>query len=289
MLRDQIKVASISMTSTEDKPKNVQMALDKVRQAAAEGADWIVLPEVFAYHGGYEQIYQNGESEDGPLLTQLRQLAKELAVILFAGSLGERPLAGEISEADLLGRTGCKRVFNTCFVFGRQGELLCKYRKVHLFNLLGPNGEPLYCESDGFLAGDQLVSLDIDGWRVGLAICYDLRFPSFFESLARQHALDCIVIPSAFTLQTGMDHWELLLRARAVEQQCYVLASNQVGEHGRGRSSYGHSMIIDPWGYVIANTGGLDGSALSVITQARIKTVRARLPALKNRRNELYV
>lgn len=286
--KDRLLLASICMTSTDDKEKNIEEAVSWVRHAAEKGADWILLPEVFAYHGPYDAIYERGEPEDGPLVKKLSDLAKELGVVLFAGSFGERPSATEMSPDQLAGRLGHKRVYNTSFVFGRDGKRLAKYRKTHLFNLLDDRGQPLYCESDGFLTGESPVTLEIDGFNVGVAICYDLRFPSFFERLARDKALDVIVLPSAFTLMTGMDHWELLIRARAVEQQAYVFASNQVGEHGRGRSSYGHSMIVDPWGYVLANTGGHKGIAFAEISRDRIQAIRAKLPALKNRRPEIY-
>ncbi len=288
MSKESLLLASICMTSTEDKQRNIDDALRWVERAAARGADWVLLPEVFAYHGPYDQIHAMGEIEGGPLSDRLAATAKRLNICLFAGSFGEHAAPGELAEADETGRLGHRRVFNTCYVFDRQGQRVAKYRKTHLFNLYSPKGEALYCESDGFLAGAEPVSFELDGFRVGLAICYDLRFPSYFERLAKDGPLDVIVLPSAFTLQTGMDHWELLLRARAVEQQCYVLASNQVGDHGPGRSSYGHSMVIDPWGYVVANTGGTQGLACAEAYRSRIQSVRDRLPALSNRRPELY-
>jgi len=288
MSKESLLLASICMTSTDDRERNIDEAVLQVESAAARGADWVLLPEIFAYHGSYDKIHAMGEPEGGPLTDRLAALARKNKICLFAGSFGEQPGAGELSETDQLGRLGHRRVFNTCYVFDRQGQRVAKYRKTHLFNLYDHQGEALYCESDGFLAGDEAVSFDLDGFRVGLGICYDLRFPEYFVRLAKDKALDMIVLPSAFTLQTGMDHWELLLRARAVEQQCYVFASNQVGDHGRGRSSYGHSMIIDPWGYVLANTGGTPGLALAEAHRSRIQAVRNRLPALSNRRPELY-
>lgn len=274
------------MTSGANKEKNIAEATQWVRKAAAAGADWILLPEVFTYIGPYEGIYENGEDDNGALVQALSKLAKELSIVLFAGSFGERPGASE--SVALEGRTGHRRVYNTSYVFGRDGQKLGKYRKTHPFNLMDAKGQPLYCESDGFLSGDSLVTLEVDGYNVGLAICYDLRFPRLFERLAKDKPLDVILLPSAFTTQTGMDHWEILIRARAIEQQAYVYASNQVGESSPGKSCYGHSMIVDPWGYVLANTGGTAGIALAEISLERIAAVRARLPALSNRRPEVY-
>lgn len=281
-----LRLATVCMTSGADKEKNIAHAIQWVRAAAAQGADWILLPEVFTYIGPYEGIYQNGEDDNGTLVQTLSKLAKELSIVLFAGSFGERPSSSE--AVALEGRTGHKRVYNTSYVFGREGQKIAKYRKTHPFNLMDAQGQPLYCESDGFLSGDSLVTLEVEGYNVGLAICYDLRFPRLFERLARDKPLDVILLPSAFTTQTGMDHWEVLIRARAIEQQAYVYASNQVGESSPGKSCYGHSMIVDPWGYVLANTGGTEGIAMAEMSLERIAAVRARLPALSNRRPEVY-
>ncbi len=288
MTSKNLTLATICMTSGEDKEQNIRTAEKWIRAAAAKGADWILLPEVFNYIGPYENLYANAEEEGGPLVKRLAGLAKELKIVLFAGSMGERPKSDEKVREERKGRTGFDRVFNTSYVFGREGQTLAKYRKIHPFNLLNDDGAPLYCESDGFLSGDNLVTFEVDGYKVGLTICYDLRFPELYESLRTGGALDVILLPSAFTTQTGMDHWELLIRARAVEQQAYMFTANQVGDHGRGKSSYGHSMIVDPWGYVLANTGAVQGVALAEISHERIKSVRARLPALKNRRPEVY-
>ncbi len=276
------------MTSGADKTKNIESAIAYIRTAAQKGADWVLLPEVFTYIGPYEKLYENAEDENGPLVKKLAALAKELNIVLFAGSMGERPLPGEQLGEPLEGRTGFKRVFNTTFVFGRDGSVIAKYRKTHPFNLMDSEGKPLYCESDGFLSGDKLQTLEVDGYQVACSICYDLRFPGMYERLSRTKAVDVFLLPSAFTTQTGMDHWEVLIRARAIEQQAYVYASNQVGESAPGKSNYGHSMIVDPWGYVIANTGGTPGIAMAEISRERIDHIRTRLPALKNRRPEIY-
>ncbi|SMF69992.1 carbon-nitrogen hydrolase family protein [Pseudobacteriovorax antillogorgiicola] len=282
----ELLVATISMCSGDDKSKNVDVALSKVREAAKLGAKWVLLPEIFSYHGPYHSLHDAAEYPDSPLLQSLSGVARETKITLFAGSVGERPRESTGYEA--LNAKGDKKVHNTMFVFGPDGSLLERYRKTHLFNLLDGEGKALYCESEGFIPGHRAVAFEHDGWRVGLAICYDLRFPEFFGLLAKSQALDIIVIPSAFTEGTGKDHWEVLLRARAIEHQCYVLASNQCGEHRPGKRSYGHSMIIDPWGCKIADTGDDAGIALAVIGQDSLQKVRARLPALANKRRDLY-
>jgi predicted amidohydrolase len=275
--KDSLRVAILSTTATGDKAKNISSAMEAARSAASDGAQWVVLPEMFAFHGPYSELWQNAEFADGPLNERLSEFAREHRLVLFAGSVAERPE----------GSTGGK-VYNTQFVFGRQGELLAKYRKTHLFNLKDSAGQSLYCESDGYLAGSNLVSLRLDGWHVGLATCYDLRFPGVFERLAKDGPLDCLVIPAAFTFQTGAYHWELLLRARAVEQLCYVVAPNQVGVHSPGKQSFGHGMIVDPWGTTIADTGHLPGVASATMQKTRLAACRGQLPALENRRPELY-
>lgn len=274
---NKIRVAVISVTATGNKTQNIENAFTRAEEAVKDGASWVVLPEMFAFHGPYPELWNQAEFEDGPLNKRLSDFACRHGVVLFAGSVGERP------EHSTSGK-----VFNTQYVFGRKGELIGKYRKIHLFNLKDANGQPLYCESDGYLAGEKLVTIKIDGWSVGLATCYDLRFTDMFSAMTRSGPLDCLVIPAAFTQQTGMYHWELLLRARAVENLCYVVAPNQVGTHSPGKQSYGHALVIDPWGNTIADTGNSDGVAVASINVERIKSCRSQLPALENRRPEVY-
>lgn len=278
----ELNLAAVCMNSQNNKSRNIETAVRLVRDAAKAGADWVLLPEIFHFFGPYKELYDQAEAEGTPLLLQLSALAKELKIVLFAGTIGER------SKETVLNDQGERRVYNTMYVFGRDGALLTKYRKTHLFNLRAPDGKKLYCEEDGFLFGAEPVTATIDGFRVGLSICYDIRFGEYYQRLARDGALDVIVCPAAFTLKTGMDHWELLLRARAVEQQAFVFASNQYGVHAPEKESYGHSMIIDPWGIVLADTGANEGFAMARISRRRIDGVRARLPALQNRRPDVY-
>ena len=274
---ENISVSVISVTATSDKIANLNNTFSLAEKAVQGGASWISLPEMFAFHGPYAELWENAEFERGPLNERLREFAQRHKIVLFAGSVAERP------ESSTSGK-----VYNTQYVFGRTGELLAKYRKTHLFNLKDSSGKPLYCESDGYLAGDTLVTAAIDGWRVGLATCYDLRFTGLFSALSQPHPLDCLIIPSAFTHQTGIYHWELLLRARAVENLCYVVAPNQVGHHSPGKQSFGHAMIVDPWGTKIADTGHLPGSAVGQLSRERVAQCRAQLPALNNQRPDLY-
>lgn len=283
---DEIKVATVSLCSGSDKGKNIDKAISSIKSAKSLGAQWVLLPEIFAYHGAYKDIHKNGEPKDGDLIRRLGQLAKELQIVIFAGTFGEQ--IEDQDDSVKLNVKGETKVYNSMYVFDATGDIIAKYRKTHLFNLMGPDGKPLYCESDGFVPGSDIVTVEVNGWNVGLAICYDLRFTEFFTQLSKKAPLDVIALPAAFTEGTGKDHWEVLLRARAIEQQCYVYASNQCGEHRPGIKSYGHSMVIDPWGHKTADTGDGEGIALAVIKKSRISEVRAKLPALSNKRADLY-
>jgi len=276
-LSDTIYASVVSVTATTDKQANLENIFARAEEAVRTGSKWISLPEMFAFHGPYNELWNNAEFEDGPLNNRLSEFARRHGVVLFAGSVGERPEGSQDGK-----------IYNTQYVFGRKGELLAKYRKTHLFNLMDQTGKALYCESDGYLSGDTLKTVTVDGWRVGLATCYDLRFPDLFGALARTGPLDCLVIPAAFTLQTGMYHWEVLLRARAIENLCYVVAANQVGTHSPGKQSYGNAMIIDPWGTPLANTGHMEGVAVAPMSKSRIKACRGQLPAIDNKRPEIY-
>jgi predicted amidohydrolase len=283
-----ITLAVVCMTSGPDKVKNIDSAVSYIREAAAKGADWVQLPEMFTFHGPYARAYEQAELEDGPLNQTLSALAKELGIVLFAGTVGERADADNFPKEALLNKNGDKKIFNTSYVFNRDGTLLAKYRKTHLFNLYDESGKPKYCESDGYLAGKMPVSFTVDGYRVALSICYDLRFSQFYAKLSEQGAPDIIAVPSAFTKGTGRYHWELLLRARAVEHQAYVFAANQIGEHEPGKESFGHAMIVDPWGTTLGNTGDSAGIALAPASKETLSEMRAKLPVLINRRPEIY-
>jgi predicted amidohydrolase len=286
--KDTLNFAAIAMTSGPDKGRNIETAFALVRKAASQGADWVQLPEMWPFMGSYDDIYLAAEVEGGPLYQSLAQLAKSLGIVLIAGTVGERPDHDRLPSSVLINEQGQRRVFNTTYVFGRDGSCLAKYRKIHLFNLVGDDGTPRYMESAGYIAGDQPVAVTIDGWRLGLTICYDLRFPELFERLNQEGSPDVYAVPSAFTKMTGKAHWELLLRARAVERQCYIFAANQTGVHAPEKESFGHSMIVDPWGQVLDSTGTEPGIASGLVEKRVIRDVRAKLPALANRRPAVF-
>lgn len=283
-----LKFAAISLTSGPNKEENIDRAFALVRKAAELGADWVQLPEMWPFMGSYDDIYKMAELEGGPLHASLADLARQLGIVLIAGTVGERPDLDHLPESEKVNDLGQKKVFNTTYVFGRDGQTLAKYRKIHLFNLLGEDGRPRYSESAGYIAGNKPVTVTIEGWRLGLTICYDLRFPELYDYLGKESSPDVLAVPSAFTKMTGAAHWELLLRARAVERQCYVFAANQTGTHAQDKESFGHSMVIDPWGVVQATTGSDVGIAMALVDKDVIRSVRAKLPALANRRPEIF-
>ncbi len=270
-----VVVSSITLNSSSSKKDNISNAFHWVREAHASGANWVVLPELFDYMGPYESFNEISETDSGGLFRDLSALASELPIYLFAGSIHE-------STDDKAGRS-----YNTHFVFSPTGEMIHKYRKVHLFQLLDNEGKYKVNEGDGFLPGDQVSHYQVDNWVLQTAVCYDLRFPDYFRIGRKNRRPDVIIVPAAFTHTTGKDHWELLLRSRAIESQCYVIASNQVGRHRDGYESYGHSMIIDPWGRVLANSFDRIGVITCEIDSSVVHSSRARLPLDMNRRTDL--
>ena len=253
--------------------ENLETARRLVLAAAAEGAQLVVLPEFFCLLGreDTDKVAVREPAGSGPIQEALAQLAQEAGVWLIGGTV---PLA--CNDA--------RRIRNTCLVYRPDGGLAARYDKVHLFGL--SRGNQRFDESATIQAGRTPVSAVIDrpaggSWRVGLSVCYDLRFPEYYRALG---AVDLIVVPSAFTYVTGQAHWELLLRARAIENQCYVLAPAQGGVHENGRRTWGHSMLIDPWGEVLACREEGEGIVAGVVDATRIAEVRAQLPALAHRR-----
>jgi deaminated glutathione amidase len=268
-----IRAAAIQMNSTGDRTRNRATAERLVRAAAADGAALVVLPEKWNVLGTPEQLAEGAEPLDGPSTTWARELARELRVDLIAGSIVER-------------RDDHAKHFNTSVHVGPDGGVKAVYRKLHLFDVEVEG--VVYRESDGEDPGEEVVTTDLqDGTRLGMAICYDLRFPELFRILTLNGAR-ILALPSAFTLATTRDHWEVLLRARAIEDQCFVLAANQIGEHAPGKASGGRSLIADPWGTVLATAPDDEGYALAELDLARQDAIRARLPALQHRRPGAY-
>ena len=271
-----LRVACVQLNTADDKAANVASAERLVRAAAADGARLIALPETWAFKGRRAGILASAEPLDGPSNAALARLAAELGVHILTGSHYE-PTSGR------------DRVANTSLLFAPRGETVAVYRKIHLFDAVS-GGTP-YRESSYLVPGKDLVTaeIDVDGpsVTVGLAICYDLRFPELFRSLALRGA-EVLLVPSAFTHYTGAAHWEVLVRARAIENGCFVVAPNQTGYHLPERRCFGNSMIVDPWGTVLARMEEEVGSCVADLDLAAVAEVRAQIPSLANRRPETY-
>ncbi len=262
----------MQLNATEDVERNRATADRLVREAAVRGAELVLLPEKWNLLGSAEAMLAGAEPLDGPSLTWARATARELAIDLVAGSIVERV-------------EGSEKTANTCVHVGPDGELRATYRKLHLFDVEVEG--VLYAESEHERAGEEIVSSELgDGTPLGLSICYDVRFPELYRVLSARGA-EILTVPSAFTLATTRDHWEVLLRARAIENQCYVIAANQVGAFLPGRRSGGRSMIVDPWGVVLATAPDAEGVVLAELDRDRLADVRRRLPALTHRRPEI--
>jgi predicted amidohydrolase len=268
-----LRVAAVQLNSGADPSANLATADRLTRAAAADGARLIVLPEKWTAMGEDEQLRLAAQTLDGPAIAWARETARELGVELLAGSIVERVEGGE-------------KLANTSVHVGADGELKAVYRKVHMFDVEVAGRS--YRESDLEDAGDQLaLSSTDDGLELGLSICYDLRFPELYRILAVRGAR-VFPLPAAFTLATTRDHWETLLRARAIENQAFVIAANQIGEHPGGNRSGGRSMIVDPWGIVLAQAPDCECQIVAELDFERQDEIRARLPALANRRASVY-
>lgn len=268
-----MRAAAIQLNSNADKARNLASAERLVRAAAAGGAELVALPEKWNQLASGEAMAADAEPLDGPSLEAARGWAHELGIHLLAGSIAER--GGEDGRA-----------FNTSVLIGPGGEDLAVYRKIHLFDV--DAGDVAYRESDHEQAGEEIVDATVGELGVGLTVCYDLRFPELFRILAVRGAR-LIAVPSAFTLATGRDHWETLLRARAIENQVFVLAPNQVGEAPPHYSSYGRSAIVDPWGVVLATAADGERFVVADLDLAAQERIREQLPSLANRRPTAYV
>jgi nitrilase len=278
-----MRIAVVQMSPGSNKDENIAQAVSLLDRAYhQERPDLVVLPEVWTCLGGdragkfaaAELLPAIGSgAAAGPAYSFLRQFARSHGVFVHGGSIGEREAGGE-------------RLFNTTVVFDPDGREVARYRKIHLFDITGPDGS-VYGESRTYGAGDQVVTYQARDLTVGCSICYDMRFPELFLQLRRAGA-DLIVVPAAFTLHTGKDHWEVLLRARAIETQCWVAAAATTGKHPDGhggtRETYGHSMIINPWGHVVARASDGPGIASAAIDLALSAKLRTDMPVLEHRR-----
>lgn len=264
---------AVQLSSQGDVAENLERAAALIAEAARRGASAVVLPENFAYMGdeeGKRFIAEELAGEPtGPIGRRIAEAARASGVAVIAGGFPER----SVDPA---------RPYNTCAVFAPDGQVVARYRKVHLFDVDLTDGSQ-YRESASTSAGGEAVVAEVAGVRLGLSICYDLRFPELYRALSTSGA-EAIVVPAAFTLLTGKDHWHVLLRARAIEAQAYVIAAAQWGKHARGRATYGKSCIIDPWGEVIAQASEGEGVITATLDPAYLARVRQNLPALLHRR-----
>jgi nitrilase len=268
----ELKLASIQMVSTAVVKENMDTASRLVAAATHDGAKLVVLPEYFCLMGlkDGDKVKVREVLGSGPIQEQLATIAKENRIYLVAGSI---PL--QASDPN--------KVLNTCLVFNPEGQRVERYDKIHLFGF--QTSTERYQESETIEAGDKpgIFEISVDGqkWNFGLSICYDLRFPELYRALGQ---VDCHIIPAAFTYTTGKDHWEILLRARAIENQCYVLASAQGGTHQNQRRTWGNTMLIDPWGAILENLPEGEGFITGLLCKDKLNEVRSKLPALAHRK-----
>jgi predicted amidohydrolase len=268
-----LRVAAVQLNSSADQAANLATADRLTRAAAAQGAQLIVLPEKWTAMGSEQELRDSAQTLDGAAVSWARETARELGIDLVAGSILEAV-------------PGQAKLANTSVHVGPDGEIMAVYRKIHMFDV--EVAGRVYRESELEQPGDEIVlSRTAGGVELGLSVCYDLRFPELYRILAVRGAR-IITIPAAFTLATTRDHWETLVRARAIEDQAFVIAANQFGAHPAGQHSGGRSMIVDPWGIVLAQAADGEGAILAELDLDRQLEIRTSLPSLANRRPEAY-
>jgi predicted amidohydrolase len=290
----QLRVGAIQLCSSNDLSANLARCRELTAQAASEGARLVVLPECFSFLGrgegeklGHAEIFDASDvapaapglvpasaapappAAAGPVLTALRELATRHGIWIVGGGTPER-VPGD-----------ARRTYNTAIVVDPRGELVARYRKIHLFDVEIPGGAVLR-ESDSTARGNDLVVVDIDGAPVGVSICYDVRFPELYRKLVKDMGAEVLLVPAAFTAHTGAAHWHLLLRARAIEDQAWVIAAAQWGRHSEKRESYGHTLIVDPWGTVTGERAEGDGVVVATIDGAAVAKRRTQMPCLSH-------
>ena len=272
MKPETLRVAAVQLQSQDDVLRNLAECARLVAIAGHEGAKLVVLPENFAYFGADEtkrKLAERLSDPNGPIQGALSEMARASGVFLVAGGFPE-------ASDDFT------KPFNTALVFGGDGMLVGSYRKIHLFDVALQDGT-LLAESSGTTPGESLFTFDLGRFRVGLSICYDLRFPELYRALVSRGA-NVLLVPAAFTVHTGKDHWHALLRARAIESQAYVIAAAQWGKHPRGRTTYGHSLVVDPWGSIVAEASDRVSVVSTDLDLNYLEQVRAAIPCLEHRR-----
>ena len=270
---DRIRVACVQMTSRRDKAANIETAERLLAKAASTGADVVVLPEKWNAIGDADVLHAAAELLDGGESVE--------AMARWAGQHGVTLVGGSITER----RDGREKLSNTSLVFDPEGNLVAAYRKIHLFDV--EVGGVTYLESEAEEPGDEPVVADVEGWRIGLSVCYDVRFPELYRILTLEGA-ELLTVPAHFTTPTGKDHWHVLLRARAIENQAYVAAAAQVGETLPGKPAYGRSLIADPWGTVLVQAPDVETVVTAELDRSRLREIRAKLPSLANRQPDAY-
>jgi deaminated glutathione amidase len=270
---DRIRVACVQMTSRNDKAANLESAERLVAHAASTGADLVVLPEKWNAIGDVEVLHAAAEPLDGgESVAAMAEWSRRHGVTLVGGSITER-------------REGREKLSNTSLVFDVDGAIVATYRKIHLFDV--EVGGVTYRESEAEEPGEEPVVARLEDWGVGLSVCYDIRFPELYRILALGGA-ELVTVPAHFTTPTGKDHWHVLMRARAIENQCYVAAAAQVGETLPGKPAYGRSLIADPWGVVVAQAPDEPTVITAELDRAHLEDIRAKLPSLANRQPNAY-
>jgi predicted amidohydrolase len=270
---DRIRVACVQMTSRADKAANLATAERLVTQAAATGADVVVLPEKWNAIGDASVSHATAEPiEGGESVEAMSRWSRQHGITLVGGSITER-------------REGREKLSNTSLVFDPEGQIVAAYRKIHLFDV--EVGGVVYRESEAEEPGEEPVVAEIEDWKLGLSVCYDIRFPELYRILALEGA-ELVTVPAHFTTPTGKDHWHVLLRARAIENQLYVAAAAQIGETLPGKPAYGRSLIADPWGIVVAQAPDAETVIAAELDLVHLRDIRAKLPSLANRQANAY-
>jgi len=268
-------IAAVQMCSTNNLEDNLDRACKRILEAADRGADVVALPENFAFMGSDEERAQVAQELDGGILSALKGIAREKAINILGGSL----LVRSTDQSD-------GRPYNTSVFLDREGNLAAAYHKIHLFDVSLTDGAS-YLESSYIQPGKEIVTVSRDGATFGLTVCYDLRFPQLYRTLARRGA-QIVFVPAAFTLVTGKEHWMPLLRARAIESQVYIVAPAQFGRHDAKRQTYGHSAVVDPWGAVLSQASEKECVIYADYDAEYLQEVRRRIPVLDHERPDLY-
>jgi predicted amidohydrolase len=266
-----MKIGLAQLNSRQNKSANLAAAGQAIDHLARQGVDLVLLPEMFNFHGLDDANAAAAEPIPGPSSEWASDKARQHGIFVHCGSLAER--RGE-------------SVYNTSVVFDRAGAEVARYSKIHLWDARTPDGLE-YSESASFAAGNDVVVCDCEGVTLGLAICYDVRFPQLFHALVDNGA-EVLLLPAAFTVPTGISHWEPILRARAIENGCYVAACGQWGPYARGRQNYGHSMVVDPWGVVVAQCRERADTLTAELDMEYVRSVRERMPVQRHRRRDLF-